>query len=144
MERVNGQRKLGVSLLFLIGLGTTAQVRLPELDFPSANGKHEQPIRVKAIRGIVVDENDDVISNAQVEIRRVDGDKVVEVAKNVTDAVGRFQYDATRGRYQLTIRARGFREEAVPIEISKKGWPGFKLTLTVAKIIDTIEITTPQ
>jgi hypothetical protein len=136
--------KFGVSLLLLIALDAAAQVHLPELDFPSANGKHEQPIKVQTIRGIVVDENDAVIPNAQVEIHRVDGNQVVEVTKNATDSVGRFQYDAAKGKYRLTIRAKGFREEIVPLEISKKGWPGFKLTLTVARIIDTIEITKPQ
>jgi len=141
---VRAQRRFAAPLLLLIGLGATAQVRLPELDFPSANGKHERPIKVKSIRGIVLDENDAVIPNAQVEIRRVGGDKVVDVTKSATDSVGRFQYDATKGRYQLTIRARGFREEAVPIEISKNGWPSFRVTLTVARIVDTIEITTPQ
>jgi hypothetical protein len=136
--------KFGISLVLLIALDAAAQVHLPELDFPSANGKHEQPIKVQTVRGIVVDENDAVIPNAKVEIRRVDRDRIDEVAKSATDSVGRFRYDASKGRYQLTIRAKGFREEIVPLEISKKGWPGFKLTLTVARIIDTIEITKPQ
>jgi Carboxypeptidase regulatory-like domain len=139
---VRGTCRFALSLL-LLGLGATAQVRLPELDFPSANGKHEQPIKVKAIRGIVVDENDAVIPNAQVEIRRVNGDKVVEVAKSATDSVGRFQYDATKGNYQLNIRARGFRQETVPLEISKKGWPGFKVLLTVGRDINVIEVPRP-
>ena len=141
---MSGRCKFGVSMLLLIGFSTAAQVRLPELDFPSANEKHERPIRVKTIRGIVVDENNAVIPNAQVRIRRIDGDKVVEVAKSATDSVGRFRHDATEGRYQLNIRMRGFREETVSLEISKTGWPGFKVTLTLNKSIDTIEITTPQ
>jgi hypothetical protein len=52
---VSRQRKIAVSLLLLIGLGAAAQVRLPELDFPSAHGKHERPTKVRTIRGIVVD-----------------------------------------------------------------------------------------
>jgi len=92
----------------LAGLSAMAQVRLPELDFPSANGKHEQPIRVRVIRGIVVDENDAVIRNAEVEIRRVDGDKVVEVTKSATDSLGRFRCDSSKGKYQLAIHASVF------------------------------------
>jgi hypothetical protein len=117
--------KFGGSLLLLIGLGATAQVRLPELDFPSANGKHERPMKVKSIRGILVDENDAVIPNPQVEIRRLTGDKVIEVAKNATDSVGRFQVDVPKGKYQGLFRANGFGQKIVPAKTSRIRMAGF-------------------
>jgi hypothetical protein len=55
-----------------------------------------------------------------------------------------FHYDSASGKYQLTICAKGFREEIVPLEISKRVRPGFKLTLKVGENINTIRITKPQ
>ena len=117
-----------------------AQARPPEMDFPSANGKHEGTIKVQKIRGIVVDENGAVIAKVQIEVRPATGQDTVAVAKGWTDAEGRFQFDVSGGRYGVVFRMRGFKEETLPVLVSRRGAPGFKMALKVERtpIIDRI------
>ena len=131
-------RLLTVIAMLIYGNVMPAQVKLPELKFPSANGSRAEPVKVKRIHGIVVDINGAVIPKVQVELQRDEGGKFVDVGSVFTDSLGRFDFSAPGGKYQLTFRGRAFREEVVHVETSEKGWPGFKLTLTLWARGDTL------
>jgi hypothetical protein len=124
---------------FWVAVLATAQDSLPERKLPSANGRRK-PIKVQRIYGIVMDVNDAVIPNVQVELRRKQSGKVLEIEKIATDHAGRFDLVASRGKYDVVFRANGFSDQIVPVQVSTKGWPGFKLTLVVSGFIDPIKV----
>jgi Carboxypeptidase regulatory-like domain len=127
--------RIEVLLLFLL-LGTNfarSQEQLPELGFPIANAT--QTTRVKTVRGIVVEEHGAVIPKAEIALQRVRAGGTVGIAKTETDSEGRFQLSATKGRYQVVVRALGFKDERLPIEISPKGIAGFKVEMKVGTVV---------
>ncbi len=127
----------------LCSVSLLAQVKPAETRFPSVNGAHQQPIMLKMIRGVIVDANGAVIPDAQVELQRLEGGKVEIATTTMTDYAGRFSLGTKLGRYQVVVRAKGFRKEIVPIEVSAKGWPGFTLKLTPGKNVNTVEVPAP-
>ncbi len=109
-----------------------SQEKLPELGFPIA--KEAQSTKVSGIRGIVVDENGALIPKAELILRRVWRGHTLEIARIETDAEGRFQLIASKGKYEVEVRRWGFKEERIPIEVSHKGAPGFRVEMMVQEV----------
>jgi len=124
-------------------LAAVGQSRLPELGFPSAN-EAVNLIEVQRLHGIVVDANGGVVPKVLILVQQSKRKRTVEVASGTTDDTGRFDFGVVKGSYHVMFRMKGFRQEIVPITVSKKGGPGFKLTLTVSPIIDTIVVPGPK
>ncbi|HWX92212.1 MAG TPA: carboxypeptidase-like regulatory domain-containing protein [Terriglobales bacterium] len=120
----------------------SAQEPLPEFGFPVANPKQEKAVEVRRIRGIVVDENGAVIPKAKVVLRKGKPERIVAMAHHQTDSVGRFQFNAPKGRYEAVVDKMGLKQQFVPVAISSKGAPGFKVVMTVQGMVDYIR--TPE
>ena len=127
--------RITVPLLFLLIATNFArpQERLPELVFPIANAT--QTTRVRTVRGIVVEEQGAVIPKAEIALQRVRAGRTVGIAKTETDSEGRFQLSVAKGRYQVVVRALGFKDERLPIEISPNGMAGFKVEMKVSTVV---------
>jgi hypothetical protein len=106
---------------------------LPELGFPIA--KENQITRVASICGIVVDENGALIPKAEVILRRVKGGHTVEIARVETGPEERFQLSASSNRYEVDVHRLGFKEQRIPIQVSRKGAPGFRVQMVVQAVV---------
>ena len=128
-------RRIKVLLLFLpfAAIFARPQEQLPELGFPVANAA--QTTRVRSVKGIVVEEHGAVIPKAEIAVQRVRAGRTVGIAKTETDSEGRFQLSAAKGRYQVVVRALGFKDERLPIEISPKGVAGFNVEMKVSTVV---------
>ena len=83
----------------------------------------------------MVEEHGAVIPKAEIALQRVRVGRTVGIAKTETDSAGRFQLSATKGKYQVVVRALGFKDERLPIEISPKGMVGFKVEMKVQTVV---------
>jgi hypothetical protein len=138
VEAVSAQQLAGV---LLVAAALSAQTKLSDGIYPLANGAH-LPIRVSKIRGVIVDANQAVIPNVRITLQKDVAGTLHDIDHTHTDATGRFTFKPLSGKYCLIFRRTGFAEVLLPIEISRKGWPGFTLKLTVAGFIDHINVPT--
>jgi hypothetical protein len=93
----------------------------------------QRPIKVKQVRGMVVDTTGGVIPNVQVEIRREKHGKFQMVASFHTNQVGKVEpKQLAEDEYRVDVTGpKGFCRIVVPVEISKTGWNGFRLELPI-------------
>ncbi len=125
--------KVLLPFLLLAAIFAWPQEQLPELGFPIANAT--LTTRVRTVRGIAVDEQGAVIQKAEIALQRVRSGRAVGIAKTETDSEGSFQLSATKGRYQVVVRALGFKDERLPVEVSPKGIAGFKVEMKVRTVV---------
>lgn len=92
----------------------------------------QRPIKVKQVRGMVVDTSGGVIPNVQVEIHREKHGQSQMVAFH-TNQVGKVESkQLAEGEYRVDVTGpKGFCRIVVPIQISKTGWKGFRLELPI-------------
>ena len=119
----------------LITILAWSQETLPELGFPVAKSTKSGAIKVRGIHGIVVDENEAVIPKADVIVRRKAGDHAQEVARDKSDAMGRFRMNVPKGKYDVAISRLGFRQETVSVDVRPDGRLGFKVVMTVQETV---------
>ena len=116
-------------LVLSAAISALSHEQLPEFGFPVANSKQKPPIEVQSVRGIVVDEVGAVIPKAEIVLRRKEGEHSVEITHDAADSAGRFRLSAPKGKYEVVIHKMGFKDEIVPLSVSRKGGPGFKVVM---------------
>jgi hypothetical protein len=91
------------------------------------------PQDIQELQGAVVDENLAVIPKSKVKLQRPDGRNFRDIASVETDPMGRFSFTPQHpGRYRFVFAGpRGFCPAAIPINYSKSGFKGIRLTLPV-------------
>jgi len=107
-----------VLLLLLCGAGVYAQTA-------SSTG---------ALTGVVLDQNDAVVSGAQVTLQ---GTRQT----TRTDGAGKFRFDRVgAGEYQLLITKDGFKAESIPLTIEARALAPLRIVLTVAEVQQEVTV----
>jgi hypothetical protein len=122
-----------VLLLFLILAGTAlSSGQRVGLCPPNPNLPRNRQ-NVRELKGVVVDENLAVIPNVKVRLQMPDGKDFRDIGAIETDPTGRFSFEARPpGNYRLVFAGCGFCPATIPVEYSKAGFKGVRLTLPVA------------
>jgi hypothetical protein len=91
------------------------------------------PQDVSEIRGVVVDKNIAVIPKIKVKLQVPRSTDFRDVALAETDLTGRFSFEKQPpGQYVLVFTApAGFCSATIPVNYSKRGFKGIRLTLPV-------------
>ena len=88
--------------------------------------------KVKELRGVVIDENFARIQRVKVSLQVLDGKSFREIELAETDSIGRFNFEPRPNRsYRLVFTAPYFCTATIPVEYSKAGLKGLRVTLPV-------------
>ncbi len=82
------------------------------------------------LRGSVVDQNNAFVTNATIEI-------VENKQTTTTDEKGEFRLDLPKGKYQISVSAKGFATEILTLETGKS----IEIVLHPAKVVEGISVT---
>jgi 5-hydroxyisourate hydrolase-like protein (transthyretin family) len=92
------------------------------------------PQNIKALTGVVVDENSAPVPKVKVKLQVPDGKELRDIAATETDLNGRFSFEAQpSGNYRLIFASvPSFASATIPVRYLKAGFKGIRLTLPIA------------
>ena len=97
---------------------------------PAAQRK---PQGVKELKSVIIDENLAIIPKVKVQLQERNGDSFRDLEIVETDSSGRFNFERSNwNNYRLAITRFGFCPAMIPLNHSKLGFKGIRLTLPIA------------
>ena len=133
-------RRLLPTLLMFAGFVHPCVLAAQGVRAPAASGG--ELVAPRSVSGVVLDPSGAAVPGARVVLRTNEASAALETK---TDATGVFHFDNVRtGKYELEVRAEGFRDSRVQAPITARRTPAFRVALQILVQTESVTVGTGE